>query len=630
MREGNARRPRVYNLSPMHGGSDDSQSAARDEYGRRLAANRAAAAAAAAHGTRLSHARLGCFGLLVAVLAGIGVWNASGHWLWPPVLLFVLLVVLHARVSQRRQRAEQAAALYEDGLARLDDAWAGRGSDGHAWRPQAHLYADDLDLFGRGSLFELLCAARTPVGQKRLADWLLAPADPHMIRDRQSAVEELRPAVDFREDLALVEGEVATALEHGAASPWGRAPARLASRLPPWLHLVAGCLSATLLSGWLAAGWNPLLMLAAMAVQGALAAPLRREVQAVLEGSDRPAKDLALLGRVLERIERARFEGSGLRALQHRLLGGPGSPSRRIRRLTRLADFVEARLNQIFLPLSWLFSIGTQLAFAIEAWRAENGPHLDTWVDVAAELEALASLSGYAYEHPEDPFPEIVEDECVFSGTALGHPLLPGARCVPNDVHLAHPARDGVAQALVVSGSNMSGKSTLLRTAGVNAVLAMAGAPVRAAALRISPLGIGASIRVQDSLQQGASRFYAEIGRLKQVVDLGRDGRPTLFLLDEILHGTNSHDRRIGAEAVVRALLDQGALGLVTTHDLALAAMADASGPPLGNVHFEDHMQGDRIAFDYILKPGVVTHSNALALMRAVGLDVEDKEQGGR
>jgi DNA mismatch repair ATPase MutS len=362
-----------------------------------------------------------------------------------------------------------------------------------------------------------------------------------------------------------------------------------------------------------------------MAVQAGLAAPVRADVRAVLDDVGRPAADLALLGRVLERIERARFGGDGLRRLQARLLQQPPAPSRRIRRLVRLNDFVEARLNQIFLPLSWLLSLGTQLAFAIEDWREKHGPHVDTWNDVVAELEALASLSGYAYEHPDDPFPRIEDTGALLDGEALGHPLLPAARCVRNDVRLARPATDDEPQALVVSGSNMSGKSTLLRTVGTNAVLAFAGAPVRARALALSPLGIGASIRVQDSLQEGASRFYAEIGRLKRIVDLGRDDRPTLFLLDEILHGTNSHDRRIGAEAVVRTLLDQGALGLVTTHDLALAEMADAAGPRLANVHFEDHMEGDRIAFDYRLKPGVVTHSNALALMRAVGLDVDDE-----
>ena len=186
-----------------------------------------------------------------------------------------------------------------------------------------------------------------------------------------------------------------------------------------------------------------------------------------------------------------------------------------------------------------------------------------------------------------------------------------------NDVHLAADLA-----VLVISGSNMSGKSTLLRTVGVNAVLAQAGAPVRARRLRLSPLAVGTSMRIADSLQAGTSRFYAEIQRLRQIVDLAAGPRPLLFLLDEILHGTNSHDRRFGAEAIVRGLVQRGAIGLVTTHDLSLATIADALAPRAANVHFEDHLEDGRMTFDYQLRPGVVRKSNALELMRAVGLEV--------
>ena len=255
------------------------------------------------------------------------------------------------------------------------------------------------------------------------------------------------------------------------------------------------------------------------------------------------------------------------------------------------------------------------------------------WLDAAAELEALSSLAGYAFEHPEDPFPEVLDLDpargAVLRGEALRHPLLPAA--VPNDVSLGG---DG-PRVLLVSGSNMSGKSTYLRTVGVNVVLALAGAPVRAARLALTPLHAGATLRIQDSLQAGKSRFYAEITRLKELADLAAGDLPLLFLLDEILHGTNSHDRRIGAEAILHGLVAKGAIGLVTTHDLALTELARQTagrvgeGPagatqaaPLANAHFEDQVKDGEIAFDYRLRPGVVAHSNALALMRAVGLRV--------
>jgi DNA mismatch repair ATPase MutS len=260
-------------------------------------------------------------------------------------------------------------------------------------------------------------------------------------------------------------------------------------------------------------------------------------------------------------------------------------------------------------PLLW----GTQLAMALEQWRAENGPHIRGWVDAVSEIEALSSLANYAWEHPDDPLP-VFADAAVFDAEDLGHPLLANDRSVRNSVRLGAPVR-----LLVVSGSNMSGKSTLLRAAGINAVLALAGAPVRAKRLTISRLSLGASIRTMDSLEEGHSRFMAEILRLRQILELPP---PAFFLLDELLHGTNSHDRAIGAEGVIRALLARGAIGLATTHDLSLAKVADDLAPAALNVHFEDRLENGRLVFDYRMRPGVVTRSNALDLMRAVGLDV--------
>ena len=245
------------------------------------------------------------------------------------------------------------------------------------------------------------------------------------------------------------------------------------------------------------------------------------------------------------------------------------------------------------------------------------------WIDGIADFEALSSLACYRYEHSDDPFPEIVSVPVssnkagLFEGQQLGHPLLPRATMVRNDVHLG-----GDMQLLVVSGSNMSGKSTLLRTVGINVVLALAGAPVRATSLRLSPLAIGATLRIQDSLQEGRSRFYAEITRIRKLADIAAGPVPLLFLLDEIFHGTNSHDRLQGAAGVLQGLLDRGAVGLITTHDLALTSVADELSPRATNVHFADWFEDGDIKFDYRMKPGPVTRSNAIALMRAVGLDV--------
>jgi DNA mismatch repair ATPase MutS len=281
----------------------------------------------------------------------------------------------------------------------------------------------------------------------------------------------------------------------------------------------------------------------------------------------------------------------------------------------------------VFAPIAAVLMWGTHIAWAIERWRAAHGLKIGTWLRAVGEFEALSSLAAYRFEHPGDPFPELrpispAAADAAFEGIALGHPLVAAARMVPNDVHLT-----GDTRLFVVSGSNMSGKSTLLRTVGVNAVLAFAGAPVRATSLRLSELSIGATLRIQDSLQEGRSRFYAEITRVRRLADVAQGPRPLLFLLDELFHGTNSHDRLVGASGVLRSLVERGAIGLITTHDLALTAVADNLAPRAVNVHFEDRFEAGDIQFDYRMKPGPVSHSNAIALMRAVGLHVEDRDE---
>jgi DNA mismatch repair ATPase MutS len=307
-----------------------------------------------------------------------------------------------------------------------------------------------------------------------------------------------------------------------------------------------------------------------------------------------------------------------LQDLGRRMAGSGESASRALRSLDRLVGLLDSRRNQLFAPVGALLLWTTQLGLAIERWRRRHGHRIGEWVTALGEFEALAALGTYADEHPDDPMPELAEGPARFTAEGLVHPLLPRGQAVPNNLALG----EGLVRALVVSGSNMSGKSTLLRAVGVNVVLAQAGAPVSAAKLRLSPLAIGASFRPQDSLQQGRSRFYAEIARLRRTVDLLEGERPVLFLLDELLSGTNSYDRALGARAIVEHLVREGAIGLVTTHDLALAGIADALAPAMANVHFEDTLEEGALHFDYRLRSGVVERSNAVELMRAVGLPV--------
>jgi len=292
--------------------------------------------------------------------------------------------------------------------------------------------------------------------------------------------------------------------------------------------------------------------------------------------------------------------------------------ARSVRKLERLLNALNERNKDWFYHASLLLLLGTQLCMAVEQWRTENGASLKTWLDAWADFEALNALAGYAHENPETTFPAFsTSQDASFEARALGHPLLPQDVCVANDVALSAASR-----LYVISGSNMSGKSTLLRAIGVNAVLASAGAPVRAKFLRLSKLSVFASLSVVDSLLHGKSKFLAELDRLRQTIGSAANGNPVLFLIDEILSGTNSRDRRVAAEAVVRTLVENGAIGALSTHDLALTEIAESEGIRGVNVNMGSRDGGDPMDFDYRLKPGVTTESNALAIARMAGVAV--------
>jgi DNA mismatch repair ATPase MutS len=367
-----------------------------------------------------------------------------------------------------------------------------------------------------------------------------------------------------------------------------------------------------------AQGLHPGVLTAWLVAQSTLALAWRRRVARVIQGVDAAAYDLGLLAELLACIEQQPFASARLRALRRVLIVAGVMPSRRILHLQRLIAVRDVNRNLLMKPFALLFLVRSQAAVAIDRWHARHRSDLARWLEVVGELEALSSFGTYAFEHPDDQFPTIGDGNPVFSARALSHPLIPESSGVRNDVSLG----GGAPHVLIVSGSNMSGKSTLLRAIGANAVLGMAGAPVRAHALTMTPVRIGATIHVEDSLREGHSRFYAEILRIRDVVALARGGEPALFLFDEILGGTNSHDRRIGAAAIVRALVNTGAIGAITTHDLALTQLVEESGSLARNVHFDDRLEEGKIRFDYRMHEGVVEHSNALELMRSVGLEV--------
>jgi len=590
----------------------------RAVYERRLAGRNQALERWTKLDRRVADARLAvfCAGLVLAIFIYRGS-GPSAWWLTLPGVVLVALAFVHEPIRRAGDRARRSVQFYSRGLARLDGRWAGTGVTGVEYLDLDHPYAADLDIFGVGSLFERLCTARTRAGEEALASWLLAPASPQAIRERHTAISELGPRLDLREDLELLGVEVRAGIDPAALADWGTAQRVFPGPAVPIAAAILGTLGTAALLGW-AFFETPLLpVLVVLTISGTFARALSPRVRTVLAAVDRRTHDLVLLSELLRRLEGERFEAPLLKRLVTALETERLPASMQIRRLARLLHLLDYRRNQLFMPVAAVWLWTTQLAVRIDAWRSGSGQRIARWLSAIGEFEALCALAAYAAENPDDPFAELVDGPACFEAEAVGHPLIHAQDCVRNDVVLG-----GETRVLIVSGSNMSGKSTLLRTVGTTAVLALAGAPVRAARLRITPLAVGATLRIQDSLQAGRSRFYAEITRVRELVDRARGPLPLLFLFDELFHGTNSHDRCVGAGSVVRGLIEQGAIGLVTTHDLSLAQIALDLAPKAMNVHFEDRLVDGKMTFDYRMRPGVVQHSNALALMRAIGLEV--------
>lgn len=588
-----------------------------EEYRRRSAARKGEV-----RRLELLHIRFGNVRLLLAIVAAVMAWWAfRSHWISPwwlaaPVVAFAVVAVCHARVLRARRCALRAVEVYERGLARIEDRWMEGGSLGERFRNAHHLYAADLDLFGPGSLFALLSTARTRMGEDALASWLLSPSTVDTIRERQAAVAELRSRVDLREDLQVLGEEAGAGVAPEALSQWAEAPAELRAAWLRWLAPLLMVLAVGAIAVW-AAGGTVLPLVAVIVVEASLARWSKKRLQTIFSSTEGAFENLNLLSGMLARLEREEFHSARLQALQTALTSHAIKGSEAIARLRTVVDLIDSRDNFFVRILDVPLMYSVQVAVKAEAWRRQHGDAVRGWLNATGEMEALLSLAAYHYEHPADAFPEFVEGTACLQGEALGHPLIAAAKCVRNDVRL-----DDETRAILVSGSNMSGKSTYLRTVGVNTVMAMAGAPVRAKRLRLTPLHVGASIQVNDSLQEGSSRFYAEITRLRKVYDLAAEWPPVLFLLDELLQGTNSNDRRIGAEGVLRGLLERGAIGILTTHDLALTELSGLSEGVLRNMHFQDDLENGRMRFDFRLRAGVITKSNGLELMRSIGLKV--------
>ena len=569
----------------------------------------------------------GFFGCATVAAVVLAVFALAMHRVVPLVYsLAVLPVALYCGRKCLRRNSDlrktlRLARYYEQAVARVEGAWAGAGVDGELFARSNHLYGRDLNVLGEGSLFELLCTCRTEIGRRSLANYLLdAPLLEEAI-ERQKAVQELHGRTDLREQISAL-GEFSFQESTSAAfADWMELPrVRVHSRLRA-MALTTSALFVLLLIG--AGGlfpWAHWVLLALWAgslltIHAVIGLLYRDRVLASLPRTRALGLEIGVLRDGLKILQTQQFQSATLRRIVE--LVREGNPTPKIGRLARLIYALTERDRDAVYAISRALLVGTQVFLTIEKWREQHSASLAQWLSAWGEFEALLALAGYSYEHPENTFPRLLDTEVAFEGRELGHPLLPAAVCVRNDVSL-----NGKKRLYVVSGSNMAGKSTLLRTIGLNAVLAYAGAPVPGKSLSLSLFSVCASLSVVDSLLNGKSKFFAEMDRLRQTIEAAMESRPALFLIDEILSGTNSRDRRAAAEAIVRTLVECGALGLLSTHDLALTELPDLPGMHGTNVHMGSRDGSDPLDFDFLLKPGITAESSALEIARLAGVPV--------
>ena len=558
-------------------------------------------------------------------------------WLAAPIVLllaaFVVLVVWHRRLRRRLEMARTMAAIQEEALARLERRWEAIPAPPAITAPREHPYASDLDILGPASLLHLVNTTTSPMGEAELGRWLLAPAPPEPVRERQTAVIELGADIELCQELEAAGRQARVAA--GGASPdpepflaWGEQPPPGGAVLR-WLALISPSLFwlTLILWGVRVLPWPVWILF--LAVDIGLAVGMAGGAERILSPVRQQEGRVAPYGAQLSLFQRREWAAPLLRGLADAARSGGRPAEQRLRSLSRIVAFSVPSTSLLYFPLLVLFLWNVHLATLAARWRRLDGRHVRGWLVALGEIEALASLAALGHREPAWTLPELVPDANEIVGTRLGHPLLDPAVRVDNDVRLGPPG-----ELLLVTGSNMSGKSTLLRAIGVNTVLAGAGAPVCAASLRLPSLRLWTSMRIDDSLARGVSYFLAEVQRLKQVVDgineAAEDGSVLgCYLLDEILQGTNTAERTTAARAVLLHLAGRRAIGACSTHDLALARDPELSAAAR-NAHFQETIAtaagGETtMTFDYLLREGVATSTNALRLMAAMGLPADPK-----
>ncbi len=532
-------------------------------------------------------------------------------------VLFIIVVVVHQGTKRGLRRCQALIGFYGDFLKRISGEWTSFPDDGAEFLIANHPFSADLNIFGPKSLFQMLNLTHTFKGRQRLSQLLGEPEKSKAaIEERQSAVDELSKKLDFAEELAL------RGLMHRKSA---KNPAafiqeiKKESRVAPLLHhpaLILSLPAVTLLSALLAGRALPglyFVLLSGLVLQLLLFAWSYKTVFPVLGMVHQYKNELKTYEQLIELIEGESFTSPYLKALKEKLRGECDAAAE-IKGLVVLSDYIDFKYSPfLYFFLNVLFLWDLHLFNRLNAWKRRNGEKIDGWLTVLGEYEALMSLAALAMATPVTTYPLIREKGPWFEASGLGHPFIDYKKRVPNEVALK-----GID---IITGSNMSGKTTLLRTVGINLVLAYAGAPVCATSLSASLMSLFTSMRNTDDLSEGVSTFYAELLRIKEIVSFSKEGQEMLFLIDEIFKGTNSKDRIEGAKMVLRGLNKPWAIGMISTHDYELCDLEREDTQRFANYHFTEGYVNQQIYFDYKLHQGRCRTSNARYLMKMVGLD---------
>lgn len=492
--------------------------------------------------------------------------------------------------------------------------------DGSNYKPETHEYANDLDIFGRASLYQYINRTNSEQGNKMFADWLLHQALPGMILQRQETVKELTPETGWRQQLQScgIATKITIATQQ-RIEKWLEQPVSFSGKLL-WniLKYLLPAISFSFLTLHLinildASIFYPLMLLM-LAVSFAISKLIISDYLQL----NRIAPELESLSESISLIEKKEFKTDLIKQLQAKYKTGLVASSESIKKLKMALDLLDIRLNPlVFIPLNTFLFWDLQQIFTLEKWKIANKHNIRDWFGTLAEIECLSSIANLAFNHPENSFPRISNKEGVFIADSMGHPLIAKEKMVCNSF-----STEGVNQMNLITGSNMAGKSTFLRSIGINIVLAMMGSTVFARSLALSPMKVLSSMRVNDNLEESTSTFYAELKKLKEVINSVYNNEKVFLLLDEILRGTNSADRHAGSKALIKQLIHHKAVGLIATHDLELAKLADEFPDKIHNYHFDVQVANDELYFDYKLKRGICQSMNASLLMKKIGIEL--------